>query len=83
MPTDWISPPGDTIADLLEEKGWALEDLANRMDYHPDMVLDLLEGRLPIDYSLAVQLGHFLGSTVDFWLLREAQYRAELQRRGI
>ncbi len=27
--TDWASPPGDTISDLLEEKDWGIDQLAD------------------------------------------------------
>jgi len=30
---DWVSPPGDTIADLLEEKGWTQAEFAQRCGY--------------------------------------------------
>ena len=30
---DWISPPGDTIADLIEEREWSQADLAKRLGY--------------------------------------------------
>lgn len=28
---DWISPPGETIADLIEEREWNQLDLASRL----------------------------------------------------
>lgn len=30
---DWVSPPGDTIADLLEERDWTQAQLADRLGY--------------------------------------------------
>ena len=31
---DWVSVPGDTIADLLEERAWSQQDLATRCLVH-------------------------------------------------
>ena len=28
---DWVSPPGDTIADVLEERGWTQAEFARRL----------------------------------------------------
>ena len=30
---DWLSPPGDTIADVLEERGWSQAEFAQRIGY--------------------------------------------------
>ncbi len=28
---DWVSPPGDTILDIIEERGWSQTELATRL----------------------------------------------------
>ena len=43
----------------------------------------LLEGKLPITEDLAPLLEKFLGSTADFWLRREANYRKCLASLGL
>lgn len=78
---DWISPPGETIEDLLEEQGWTQAELGERLGFSAKHVNDLIHGRAPISAAAAQRLSRVLGSTVDFWLVREAQYRAALERR--
>jgi addiction module HigA family antidote len=78
---DWISPPGETIADLLEENGWQQADLAARTGFTCKHVNKLIQGRASLTADTAQRLSTVLGSTVEFWLTREAQYRAALQRR--
>ena len=73
------SPPGDTIADILEERGWSPEDLADKMGMTVAYIRLLLKGAAPITEGVAILLVQALGSTKEFWLKREEQYRAKLQ----
>lgn len=77
---DWVSPPGDTIADLLEEHGWSQVQFAERIGYTPKHVNQLIRGKASITEDTAVRLERVLGSTAQFWLAREAQYRGSLAR---
>ncbi|MEC4818997.1 MAG: HigA family addiction module antitoxin [Scytonema sp. PMC 1069.18] len=78
---DWVSPPGDTIADFLEERDWTQVQLAERLGYTTKHVSQLINGKAPINEETALKLERVLGSTAGFWLNREAQYRAALARK--
>lgn len=75
---DWISPPGDTIADLIEERGWSQVDLAKRLGFTTKHVSLLINGKAPITEETALKLESVLGGSASFWLSREAQYRAKI-----
>ena len=75
---DWVSPPGDTIADLLEERDWTQVQLSKRLGYTTKHVSQLINGKAPITEDTALKLTKVLGSTEKFWLNREADYRAQL-----
>lgn len=77
---DWASPPGDTILDLLEDRGWTQQELAGRLDYTPKHVSLLISGKVSLTEDAATRLGHVLGGSVSFWLTREAQYREQLAK---
>lgn len=77
---DWASPPGDTIADLLEERGWSQQELAQRLDYSEKHVSQLINGKVPLTEDAATRLNSVLGAPVGFWLKREAQYREQLAK---
>jgi HTH-type transcriptional regulator / antitoxin HigA len=77
---DWVSPPGDTILDLLEERDWTQVQLAERLGHTPKHVSLLIRGKVSITEKVALRLERVLGSSVGFWLNREAQYRAQLAR---
>ncbi|GAB6039963.1 HigA family addiction module antitoxin [Endothiovibrio diazotrophicus] len=77
---DWVSPPGDTILDLLEEREWSQAELADRLGFSPKHVNQLIKGKAAITEDAALRLEGVLGSTAGFWLNREAKYREHLAR---
>lgn len=78
---DWLSPPGDTIEDLLDERGWTQADLSERTGFTRKHVNDLVKARASITPDAASRLSAVLGAPVEFWLTREAQYQAALEQR--
>lgn len=78
---DWVSPPGDTIADLLDERGWTRPEFANRLATSRRFVNQLILGEASINEATALELERVLGSTNRFWLNRESDYRAGMAKR--
>jgi HTH-type transcriptional regulator/antitoxin HigA len=78
---DWANPPGETILDLLEEKGWTQADFAARMGYTTKHVHLLMKGQAPITEDTARRLERVLGSTARFWMNLELQYREHVMRQ--
>jgi HTH-type transcriptional regulator/antitoxin HigA len=78
---DWVSPPGETVEDLLEERHWSQAELAERTGLTRKHINDLVRGRAAISADTASRLDKVLGGTAQFWLTREAHYRAALERR--
>lgn len=77
---DWVSPPGDTLLDILEERDWTQDELAQRLGYTPKHVNQLIKGKVPLTEDAAIRLERVVGSTVGFWLAREAKYRERCAR---
>jgi len=78
---DWVIPPGATIADLLEERGWSQTEFASRIGYTKKHVNLLIQGKVSLTEDAAIKLERVLGSTVNFWLSREALYREVIARK--
>jgi plasmid maintenance system antidote protein VapI len=72
---DWKSSPGDTINDILEERRWSLLSFAQKMRMSLDDVNRLIDGSIPITPWVADRLSETIGSTPDFWMERDKQYR--------
>lgn len=77
---DWVSPPGETILDLIEERGWTQGELSHRLGYTEKHVSQLINGRVPLTDEAALRLERVLGSNAGFWLAREAKYREHSAR---
>ena len=77
---DWVSPPGSTVADLIEERGWTQQELGRRLGFTTKHISLLINGNFPITANTALKLGRAFGSTMRFWMTREAQYRKALVR---
>ena len=77
---DWVSAPGETIEDLLEERDWTQAELARRADFTRKHVNELVNGRAAITPDTAFRLEAVFGAPAGFWLAREAQYRETLGR---
>lgn len=78
---DWVTTPGDTIADVLEERGWTQVELAKRTGFTAKHINQLLKGDAPITQETAGKLEKVLGSTVRFWVGLDVQYREQLAKR--
>ncbi|AUX47584.1 XRE family transcriptional regulator [Sorangium cellulosum] len=77
---DWASPPGETVADILEEQSITIREFARRIGHTIGQVKELLDGRAPITNTTAQKLEISLGVPAAFWVTREAQYRQDLAR---
>lgn len=79
---DWVSLPGDTIADIMAEHELDAADVAKQLGLSEPEFSDLLLGA-PLTDELAEKLPSVLGGTAQFWRTREQQYRDGLNRQRI
>jgi HTH-type transcriptional regulator / antitoxin HigA len=75
-----VSPPGESLSDLLEERGIKQAELATRMDVTSKFINELVAGKVSITPSTAIALEMALDVPADFWLARDAKYQASLAR---
>lgn len=79
---DWISAPGETIADILEDRHISSSEFAASIECTVEQTKDLLLGRQPVTTAIAQKLERVFGISEAFWTGRESQYRADLLRIG-
>ena len=77
---NWCSAPGDTISDMLYERGLSIPQLAVALDLSLFVTNYLLDGYLEIDDALAQKLGEYFGNSTQFWINREKHYRERLNK---
>lgn len=77
---DYVSPPGDTLRDLLKELNLSQAELATRAGLSTKHVNQILQGQAPITLETAIVLERITGMPASFWNRREADYREGLIR---
>lgn len=77
---DWASPPGDTLADLLDERRMTQTELAERLGVTLKHVNRVIKGAATISADLALGLEKVFGASAAFWMTREAHYQAARAR---
>ena len=73
---DVISSPGDTLKEMLEERGETHERLVEQVG-SVAVAKGILLGETPITEDIALQLEKVSYVPAKFWLLRERHYRAQ------
>lgn len=77
---DWVSCPGQTIQEIIDEEGASHRELAKALGMNEIDVLMLLAGELIITQDIASRLSISIGSNAEYWLNRESNYRRHLSR---
>jgi len=77
---DWASAPGETIIDILEERGLSIGYLVEGLGQSPNRVQELLAGKIRITNGIAEQLEDILGPSAHFWIARDSQYQSDSAR---
>ena len=75
---DLVIHPGETIFDLLEDRGITQKELAQRIGVSEAFLSDVIHGKKDISKGLAKGLEYAFGVPGSFWLNLQANYDAEL-----
>ena len=70
--------PGERIRQLLIERGWTQDDLAQILDRPRPTVVNIINGKKSITPETAIALAAAFGTTADYWMGLETQYRLAL-----
>lgn len=77
---DFISHPGETILELLEEKSLTQAELSRRMGRPKKTINEIVQGKAAITTETALQLERVLGVSSRFWLTRQRHYDESVTR---
>ena len=73
--------PGETIREILDDRGITQTDFAIRLGKSEKFVSQLVNGKAALTYETAIELERVLGVPSSFWNAAEAQYRDLLVRQ--
>jgi len=66
--------PGEHLAEQLEELAMSAAELGRQLDVPTNRITAILHGQRAITGDTALRLGHFFGSSPQFWLNLQAMY---------
>lgn len=78
---DYVSPPGETLLEVLEEKKMSQAELAERTGRPRKTINEIINGKTAITSDTALQLERVLGIPAHFWSQREQHYQDFLARQ--
>jgi addiction module HigA family antidote len=78
---DEVSSPGESLADVLEERGMLHAELARKMGTSAQIIHAILNGNAPITQEIATKLEMVLEIPARFWMNRQEQYQASMTRK--
>lgn len=76
--------PGETLREDLAALGMSAAELARRIEVPVNRITEILNGRRAVTGDTALRLGHFFGTTGEFWLNLQKLYelRRAARKRG-
>jgi len=77
---NWFSKPGDSIRAIMQRRNISAHDLAQHFSESVEVVRGLVDGSLHIDETTATTLSEVLGATTKFWLKRQENFDAAVER---
>lgn len=66
--------PGEHLADELETLSMSAASLARQLGVPTNRVTEILNGQRAITGDTALRLGHFFGTSAQFWLNLQSLY---------
>ena len=66
--------PGEHLGEQIEEIGISAAELARQIKVPTNRVTEILKGRHSITGDTALRLGHFFGTSPEFWMNLQKLY---------
>src|SRR5229473_3117291 len=66
--------PGEHLAEELKELGMSAAELARQLRVPTNRITEILNGQRAITGDTALRLGHFFGTSAQFWLNLQSLY---------
>ena len=73
--------PGEHLAEELEALNLSAAELARQLKVPTNRITGILNGQRAITGDTALRLGHFFGSSAEFWLNLQSLYELRLAEK--
>jgi antitoxin HigA-1 len=74
--------PGEHLAEELREIGISAAELARQIDVPVNRVTAIINGQRGVTADTALRLGHWFGTSPEFWFNLQSLYQRRLQREA-
>jgi len=75
--------PGEHLAEQLEVLDMSAAELARQLSVPTNRITHILNGRRAITGDTALRLGHFFGTSAEFWLNLQKLYELRVAEQEI
>jgi addiction module HigA family antidote len=75
--------PGEHLAEELKELAMSAAELARQIDVPVNRVTEIINGQRSITADTALRLGHWFGTSAEFWLNLQKLYELRLAQEEI
>jgi len=75
--------PGEHLAEELNELGMSAAELARQIDVPVNRITAILNGERGVTADTALRLGHWFGTTPEFWLNLQTLYEIRVARQEV
>ena len=66
--------PGEHLAEELKELGMSAAELARKLNVPTNRITAILNGQRAVTGDTALRLGHFFGTSPEFWMNLQGLY---------
>jgi addiction module HigA family antidote len=70
--------PGEHLAEQLEELSMSAAELSRKLQVPTNRITEILNGQRAITGDTALRLGHFFGTSAEFWINLQKLYELRL-----
>jgi len=70
--------PGKHLVEQLEELNMSAAELARKLEVPTNRITEIINGRRTITGDTALRLGHFFGTSAEFWMNLQKLYELRL-----
>ena len=75
--------PGEHLAEELKELGISAAELARQIEVPVNRVTGIINGQRGVTADTALRLGHWFGTSPEFWLNLQQLYELRLAREEV
>jgi len=73
--------PGEHLAEQLEALDMSAAELARQLKVPTNRITHILNGQRAVTGDTALRLGHFFGTSAEFWLNLQKLYELRIAKR--